>query len=315
MPKIGDKTGVTILCENCGKEVYKTLSQFKKRKHHFCSNKCQAEKKRKLVFEHRKCEICGSDLYVSKKSKQRFCSTECQRQWQTTRVGKLNPKFEGVEAKCDYCGKSYTVSNSNYNKCKNHFCSVECRQKWYAEIWSQNESWKEESRKRAARMLSQNPATNTRPQQIVDSILSRLNIDYINEEPFEYYSVDNYLPGCRLIIEVMGDYWHCNRIKYPEICYKVQANSIRRDKAKNTYIQRYTGINVLYLWESEVMSDQCLVESLILLYIRSKGVLDNYHSVNYEMDSVGNVVLKNDIIQMYQDMSVEEIRQFIRIAS
>lgn len=37
---MAQKAGVYIQCEYCGKTVYKTLSQYKKRKQHFCSNKC-----------------------------------------------------------------------------------------------------------------------------------------------------------------------------------------------------------------------------------------------------------------------------------
>ncbi len=31
---------------------------------------------------------------------------------------------------------------------------------------------------------------------------------------FKYYAVDNYLDKYNLIIEVMGDFWHCHPLKY-----------------------------------------------------------------------------------------------------
>lgn len=39
-----------------------------------------------------------------------------------------------------------------------------------------------------------------------------MNIKYINEKTFKYYSVDNYLVDYNLIIEIMGDYFHANPI-------------------------------------------------------------------------------------------------------
>ena len=105
MPVKGQLSGHFVNCENCGKEVYKTKTQYNKAKHHFCSNKCQREFEHKEKYENRKCEICEELFYVSKKSTQRFCSTECQHVWQTKQVGVLNPKFTRKEIECEYCGE------------------------------------------------------------------------------------------------------------------------------------------------------------------------------------------------------------------
>lgn len=42
----------------------------------------------------------------------------------------------------------------------------------------------------------------TIPQKIVNNILNKNDINYINEKTFKYYSVDNYLIEHNLIIEV-----------------------------------------------------------------------------------------------------------------
>ena len=86
MPPKGKLNGEYVACEWCGKLVYKTQSQLNKHKHHYCSNKCQSEKKHADTYENRRCEICGKLMHVSKKSTQRFCSTECQKEWQTQQV-------------------------------------------------------------------------------------------------------------------------------------------------------------------------------------------------------------------------------------
>ena len=41
LPKKGQKSGYNIECENCGKDIYQTKTQYNSAKHHFCSNKCQ----------------------------------------------------------------------------------------------------------------------------------------------------------------------------------------------------------------------------------------------------------------------------------
>lgn len=301
---IPKKTGKYIQCEYCGKTVYKTLSQYNKREHHFCSNKCQSLLKRIQVFEYRKCEICGTEFYVSNKSTQRFCSNQCQNKWQLENVGFRNPKFQGGYVQCENCGKRYLVGKYKIENGKHHFCSTECRQEWFSNIWSQSDEWKEESRKRAVRILNNNAvSTQTKPQIAVNNMLDNLFIEYRNEEPFVYYSIDNYLPEYRLAIEVMGDYWHSSPLKYSEKINDKQKHIISRDKAKHTYIKNHHGIEILYLWESDILKHPNLCATLIRHYIANNGCLDNYHSFNYHIDD-GNLTLNTDIIHPYQEKQI-----------
>lgn len=297
------KNGKYIQCEYCGKTVYKTLSQFNKREHHFCSNKCQSLLKREQTFEHRKCEICGKDFYVSKKSTQRFCSQKCQSKWQIGNTGFNNSRFEGGLLKCQLCGREFLVGGYKYTDGKEHFCSARCRQKWYATVWSQSEEWKEASRQRAVSILSEKPVkTQTKPQIKVNEILNLLQIRYINEQPFVYYSIDNYLPDYNLAIEVMGDYWHTSPLKYPDKINDRQKFIISRDKAKHTYIANQYGIEILYLWENDILKNEDVCAALIQEYISNNGVLENYHSFNYALKN-NQLQLRNDLITPYQQIA------------
>lgn len=309
MPEKRKMTGEYVECEWCGRLVYKTKYQLNKHKHHYCSNKCQSEKKHFDTYEDRQCEICDKLMHVSKKSTQRFCSTECQKIWQTQQVGELNKKFNREKISCDYCGNEFFVKKYKINTDKNHFCSKKCRQEWYANVWSQSDEWKEESRKRAVNVLRNNTTTTlTKPQIIVNDLLDLCNIKYNNEEPFVYYSVDNYLVDYNLIIEVMGDYWHASPIKFNKL-NDLQRKNIGRDKAKRTFIDKYYGIKILYLWERDIIEKPDLCMSLIKLYIDSKGVIDNYHSFNYVLhDNV--VVLSDHLIRPFQDMNSYKINEY-----
>lgn len=296
-----EKTGVYIHCEECGKLVYKTRSQYNKREHHFCSNECQAAWRKKLAFEHRSCEICGEDMYVSKKSKQRFCSIKCQAEWQKGNVGVKNKKFGGGVVSCEWCGVSFPVGKYKYEKDQHHFCSKACRVSWYSKVWSQSPEWKEESRKRAVSVLSNNGVVfQTKPQVKINEILDKLGIQYRNEESFVYYSIDNYLPDYNLAIEVMGDYWHSSPRRYAESeLNDKQRHIIARDKSKCTYIKKFYGIDILYLWEHDIMNNPDLCEQLIKKYVLTGGILDDYNSFNYT-DEDGLLTLKKDLMVPYQ---------------
>lgn len=290
------KTGKFIQCEYCGETVYKTLSQLNKREHHFCSNKCQSLLKREQTFEHRACEICGEDFYVSKKSTQRFCSAKCQNQWQCRNTGFQNKRFKGGLLKCKFCGKEFLVGQYRYDDNKEHFCSIQCRQDWYSRVWSQSDEWKETSRRRAVNILNNNPVTTkTKPQIKINEILDNLQIKYINEYPVIYYSIDNYLPDYNLAIEVMGDYWHSSPLKYVDKINDRQKHIVTRDKAKHTFIYQQYGIEILYLWENDIMKNESVCTALIQKYINQNGVLDNYHSFNYFMGN-NQLQLKDELI-------------------
>lgn len=300
MPRKGSKTGYTIKCENCGKEIYQTKTQYNRAKHHFCSNKCQKGFQHRQLYENRKCPICGSLFEISKKSKQKFCSTKCQNEWQKTNTGKNNVRFKGSICNCDWCNKRITIGKSNMERFSNHFCSNKCRQAWYSNIYSQDDKWKEESRIRAVKLLEERKIdTNTKPQIIINNLLDELQINYINEKNVKYYSLDNYLKDNNLAIEVMGDFWHTNPIVYSEFPTKeIQIKRIPKDKAKHTYIKKYFGYEILYLWESDIYKNLNVCKKLIQKYIKENGYLQNYHSFNYHIEN-NNLILNSKIIYPY----------------
>lgn len=244
-------------------------------------------------------------FYVSKRSKQRFCSPECQHEWQIGNTGFKNPKFEGGYVKCDTCGKEYLVGKYKLEQNQHHFCSAKCRQEWYANVWSQTDEWKEASRQRAVKILSENSViTLTKPQSAVNDILDSLEIAYKNEEPFVYYAVDNYLIDLNLIIEVMGDYWHGSPLKYSDGLNEKQAKVVTRDKAKRTFIKKYYDISVLYIWEYDALKRPDVCAALIREYINNGGTLYNYNSFNYYLNENGQLQLKDEIIYPYQEREI-----------
>lgn len=302
MPAKGQKSGYTFNCENCNKEVYQTKTQYERAKHHFCSNKCQKEYQHKQLFEDRKCEVCGNTFHVSKKSSQRFCSTECQSKWQMIQVGENNPQTNKIECTCTNCNKIIKVKPSRYGKSEHHFCSRKCNLEWFNNVLYKTPEWKEKSSIRAANILKENKnKSDTKPQVIINELLNEMKISYKNEEVFKYYAVDNYLYNNNLIIEIMGDFWHSNPIKYNiDDLNEIQKNRIPKDQSKHTYIKKYYDIEILYLWENDIYKNIELCKELILKYIDNNGKLDNYNSFNYRIQN-NTLLLNKDIIYPFFD--------------
>lgn len=204
---------------------------------------------------------------------------------------------------CDYCGKEYYIKKYKLDTFKHKFCSNDCRQKWYSEVFSQDKEWREISKERAVKILENRQVdTNTKPQQIINDVLDYMDINYVNEQGFKYYAVDNYLSDYNLIIEVMGDFWHCHPLKYTKENMKdIQKKRIPKDKAKHIYFKNNYSIEILYLWENDIYNNLDTCIALINKYINNNGILENYHSFNYHLDD-DCLILNDNIVIPYQDV-------------
>lgn len=313
------KTGHNIVCEYCGVSFYRRQyhidRQEKREQHNFCSLECQGKYKHEQMYETRFCEICGTEFECSKLSTQRFCSNKCNSEWQRTLLGENNPHFTSIKIPCDYCGTEHYVKQYKFEKQENFFCSEKCRQDWYADVYSQSDEWREECRTRIVKMLEDGvfSHTNSKPQQLVDSILDKNKIKYEREKSIKYYCVDNFLEN-NLIIEVQGDYWHCNPLKFSSIISQTQYDRIPKDKAKHTYTKNKFGTEILYIWESDTYNNLEKCEKLILEYIKRNGKLENYHSFNYYLDENKHLRLCDNIIIPYQDMELDEYKHLLKVS-
>ena len=132
---------------------------------------------------------------------------------------------------------------------RHYFCSNDCRQDWYRNVFSQSEDWKLQSKTRAARILRNGniKSSLTLPHRRLNEILDGCHLEYINEYPVGYYSIDTYVQKYNLMIEVMGDFWHCSPIKYHNPKYPQQVKRIQQDGNKREYVKEQYQSNILYL--------------------------------------------------------------------
>lgn len=283
----------------------------------------------------RKCEYCGKEIddYVNVylKTKNAYCSLECYWKDKPNKIehGENNPCYNRIKTVCTNCGKPINVIPTNYNKVNsfgdNHnFCSHQCyweyRSKYYINEKSvmYNHEFSEEQRQHSREILlnklKSSDRLETGIQLKINSILEDMNVEYEREKIFDYYAVDNYLPICNGIIEVMGDYWHASPLRYNEDKYlmnEMQQKQLHRDKIKYSYIMNQYNIPILYLWEADINNNPTLCSKLIDQYINNGKKLKNYHSFNWNL--VNNTLcVREDIIIPYQDISVNKYRNLIK---
>lgn len=291
--------------------------------------------KNKKCLVKSKCKYCNKEIVnfpnVFTMRDNLYCSYECYWADKTNTVahGEDNQFYNRISTSCTNCGKEIKIIPSNYNEINsygdNHnFCSKICywkyRSKYYVGEKSNmaNYEFTDEQREKARlNMIKYGRSAKRFDSNIqlkINNILDKNNINYEREYVIKYYAIDNYLTDYNLIIEVMGDYWHTSPLKYNAEKYlinEMQQKGILHDKQKHTYIKKYNNIEILYLWETDINNKPNLCEKLILDYIKNNGILQNYHSFNWDLKD-NNLILHKDLIIPYQDMKTNEYEHIIK---
>lgn len=270
------------------------------------------------------CAYCGKEdiknLGTYNKNKNCFCSLECYWKYKEEFEpdGEDHPSYKRVKTLCDNCECEIAVIPWKINNYEHNFCSQECywefRSKYYiGDKHPQFGVKRTEEQRRKQRIITTKLYSDgvfnkqTIPQKIVNFILEDLDVKYENEYNCKYYSIDNYLTDYNLMIEVMGDYFHANPIKFREI-NEMQYNDIVKDKRKRTYIKKYKGINILYLWEKDINNNIELIKNIIKCYINNDGNLIEYNSFNYFLHD-NDLLVNGNLIKPYMDYTAKELNE------
>jgi G:T-mismatch repair DNA endonuclease (very short patch repair protein)/ribosomal protein L37AE/L43A len=221
-------------------------------------------------------------------------------------------KFNQVKTKCFWCGKEFLTPNYKTNTNNYNFCCKDCYYEYFRNIIVKSPEYIERNRQLMLNNLTNGSInkTNTTIQIAINQLLDESKIKYINEKQLEFYTVDNYLEDENLIIEVNGDYWHCNPNIFSKIENQKQYYRILRDKAKHTYVEKEYNISILYLWECDIRQNIELCRALIKEYIIKRGKLKNYDSYNYIIEN-GKLILQKNIIKPYMEFSKDELEKIV----
>lgn len=247
------------------------------------------------------CGYCGKLFYVNGyrlKKDLLFCSSECY----------FNHMAEEVlvEQICPNCNTSFTSKRFLHQK----FCSIQCHNEYQKTHCT--EERREKSRVVASHVLRElgQSKGRTKPQQITNQILDDLGISFVNEYRIGRYSVDNYIANENLMIEVQGDYFHCNPLLYPNgPTHKLQQKRIKSDKSKHSYMLEHYGVEILYLWEWDIIHDFTKCKKLIELYLATQGKLPEYNSLNWRL--VENDLILND----YRIIPFQELKPITKMSA
>lgn len=216
----------------------------------------------KLRRVKRICPVCVKEFEVINSSDQKFCSQKC--------VGFVKRK-ERESRICLYCKAEFVSSITSDVK----YCGLNCYHLSLKEI-SINR-WKdlEYKNRTVSKMMKSNNLRSNKKEIYLNDILFELF-------PFTWKYVGNgqiiiggkcpdfiNVNGKKLIIELYGDYWHANPLKYKEdnILIKFGGSHLVKDIWEGDRIRlekfKEFGYDCLIIWESELMNKKILIEKII----------------------------------------------------
>lgn len=238
------RSGANITCKHCGTWFYVKPSEIAGGRK-FCSRKCSDAFKVGRVSpsrrgHYRNCLVCEKRFYTIpsqiRKGGGKYCSNKC--------VGVANALRDSTVAKtCESCGIAYKVKPSEAKGSR--YCSFECRKsksilvcQWCGEPYEVHGYRKDTSRFCSyackGAWTTKNTHSPTAIEEAVAKMLDSLGVEYESQKQMGRFVCDFFVPGCGLVIEADGVYWHSK----PKV--------IERDKRKNKWLKK-RGYNILRL--------------------------------------------------------------------
>lgn len=289
--------------------------------HQYCCHDCSVKSNSKRKLDARpvkNCEWCQKEYSVPhfEKETSRFCSRECKTKWNSVafKGNKSSRYVERITVECSWCGEDIQRTPNYINNRTYNFCNRDCQQNWHREVYVKSDEFLELAKKTMLNNLREGKirTSKTEPHLKINQILDDLGVKYENELPVSDYSFDIYLSDFDLYIEVNGGYWHCDNRLYKEINYAHQLDRIIKDKRKRTYLLNNLKKRILYLWEYDIDNNLDGCVNLVIEFIKNKGILQNYHSMNYHLES-DTLRINQNLIIPYMEKSFTEIGDIVNL--
>jgi len=257
---------VEYTCNYCGKIAKKRKSYI--REHNFCCRECYnkyqsgvlrgTNNKNSIAKKTYNCTNCNKEVLLlesqAKHKNNIFCSKQCRNEYDSkTFSGKGNPNYRNgnITIKCLYCGKEF--DRASYQKGRAKYCSKECKDKHWSEVISKTPENQKRLKQQGVNAMLNQKNKFTKPERIVNNYLLLYNINAIPQHPmFNRFVVDFFIPSLNIVIEVLGDYWHGNPLKYTDNqLTEKQIKTREKDKNKLDFLTK-EGYEVHMIWENDI---------------------------------------------------------------
>ena len=180
----------------------------------------------------------------------------------------LNRTIKSIQKKMSYLGIKKYIRNDNWSQDEINFLKENYSNVSNEELMNILNRTDRAIRAKAVSLNLYKDLQETLPEKLVRKILVDNNIDFSAQVNIRNFIADFVLNDYKIIIEVQGDYWHCN----PNIYKNGPINDIQRKKIKQDKVKHkvYTelGYKIIYIWEQDINNDfnKCTKQILVAVY-------------------------------------------------
>jgi very-short-patch-repair endonuclease len=132
-------------------------------------------------------------------------------------------------------------------------------------IWT-NER-REAQRQKRYIYFSTQQMTVSKTELRMEEILESIGIEYTRQYILKRKIYDFIICGTKVLIEVDGDFWHCNPINFPVPKYKHQFHNLKNDAIKSM-IAEENGYTLLRFWEYDIINHP----DKVIAILKEKGL-------------------------------------------
>jgi very-short-patch-repair endonuclease len=137
------------------------------------------------------------------------------------------------------------------------------------EYWSKPENREKQSLIQSNRISQFHYKNKTKLEENFESLLKRVGVKYVCQYTICGYNFDYYLPDYDIVIEVDGDFWHCNPTHYPDgPIYESQINTLINDTKKNIICEKSKNLILLRFWETDIKNNPNKIIDTILEHLK-----------------------------------------------
>ena len=134
--------------------------------------------------------------------------------------------------------------------------------------WSKEENREKRRLEQSDRIKQFQYNNKTLLEKSFEVLLIDLSIEYVSQHTVCGYNYDYYLPKYNTLIEVDGDFWHCNPIKFPNgPLFESQEITIKNDVKKNDICENIEGLTLIRFWETDINERPEWVKKKIMEFI------------------------------------------------
>jgi len=136
------------------------------------------------------------------------------------------------------------------------------------EYWSKSENRLEQRKRTIDRLQKRQFNEISNLERNFKYLLDELGISYTHQYKLSYYLFDFRIKDTNILIEVDGDFYHCNPDIYDEPVSEVQVSVIENDKKKNV-VAKNKEFKLVRFWEYDIINNTYDVVDEILRLTRT----------------------------------------------